>query len=71
MRSHRARRRDVVVMGRRTSEERIRGAMAKRVAQKWGFGMAPPKASTSRARTVACEKVLDLLRPGSTAGSHG
>ena len=36
--------------------------MQKRIAQKWGFGMAPPKGSTLRARNTACEKVLDLLR---------
>ena len=31
------------------------------VAEKWGFGMAPPKAATQRERTAACRQVMALL----------
>ena len=36
--------------------------MEGKVAQKWGFGMAPPKLETRNAREAACETFLDALR---------
>ena len=41
-------------------QERDRGMQSK-IAQKWGFGMAPPKENTLRVRNVACKKVLSIL----------
>ena len=38
--------------------------MEKRVAQKWGFGMAPPKPRTVSVRVKACATVLSLLHAG-------
>src|ERR1700740_2822682 len=35
--------------------------MAPEIAEKWGFGMAPPKPTTQRERTIACAKLLELL----------
>lgn len=35
--------------------------MEAKVAQKWGFGMAPPKPKTASARKAACETFLSLL----------
>ncbi len=35
-----------------------------KIAHKWGFGMAPPKAATLRTRRNACENVMDLLHRG-------
>ena len=36
----------------------------KKVAEKWGFGMAPPKAKVQSARIYGCEKLLTLLEVG-------
>lgn len=33
----------------------------RRVSEKWGFGMAPPKAKTQRERISACELCLQIL----------
>jgi hypothetical protein len=35
--------------------------MAPEIAEKWGFGMAPPKPTTQRERILACTKLLELL----------
>jgi hypothetical protein len=37
--------------------------MAPEVAEKWGFGMAPPKPETQMERNLACKTVLALLGP--------
>ena len=37
------------------------GSVAKLVAEKWGFGMAPPKVEIQRRRVHACQLVLDIL----------
>jgi hypothetical protein len=36
--------------------------MVPEIAEKWGFGMAPPKPETQRERTIACTKILEVLR---------
>src|SRR6516162_3107059 len=35
--------------------------MSLEVAEKWGFGMAPPKQKAQRERITACEVVLGIL----------
>ena len=40
----------------------------RRVSEKWGFGMAPPKPHTLRARKDACEQVMHVLARVSFAG---
>ncbi|MGA9526830.1 MAG: GIY-YIG nuclease family protein [Terriglobales bacterium] len=35
--------------------------MTNEIAEKWGFGMAPPKPATQRERSVACSSILNLL----------
>ena len=34
----------------------------RKVSEKWGFGMAPPKAKTQRSRDTACANFLEVLR---------
>jgi hypothetical protein len=35
--------------------------MTNEIAEKWGFGMAPPKPATQRERSLACSSTLNLL----------
>jgi hypothetical protein len=35
--------------------------MTNEIAEKWGFGMAPPKPATQRERSLACSSILNLL----------
>lgn len=35
--------------------------MFRKVSEKWGFGMAPPKAKTQRNRDEACTNLLEIL----------
>jgi hypothetical protein len=35
--------------------------MAPEIAEKWGFGMAPPKPTTQHQRSIACTNLLELL----------
>ena len=46
------------------TDEGLEGEMGNRIAQKWGFGMAPPKPRIVSIRRKACETVLSLLDAG-------
>ena len=41
--------------------------MEGRIAQKWGFGMAPPKPETANQRNAACATLLNLLNSSDSA----